>query len=126
VATVYDQIGGKDAVSAAVDSLYDRLLADPELAPRFEGTDMTRQKAHMRAFMASAIGGHEIYSGRDVRTAHASLRITAREFDRVVDHLVSTLVSLSVPISLIEAIGAKLAPLRAQIVAGDAPAAAAA
>jgi hemoglobin len=117
VATVYDQIGGKDAVSAAVDSLYDRLLADPELAPRFEGTDMTRQKAHMRAFMASAVGGHEIYSGQDMRTAHARLRITAREFDRVVDHLVATLVSLSIPISLIEAIGAKLAPLRGQIVA---------
>jgi hemoglobin len=116
VATVYDQIGGKDAVSAAVDSLYDRLLADPELAPRFEDTDMTRQKAHMRAFMASALGGHEIYRGRDMQAAHARLRITAREFDRVVDHLVATLVSLSVPISLIERIGAKLAPLRAQIV----------
>ena len=116
MATVYDQIGGKDAVSAAVDSLYDRLLADPELAPRFEGTDMTRQKAHMRAFMASAVGGHEIYRGRDMRSAHSALRITGREFDRVVDHLVATLVSLSVPISLIEAIGAKLAPLRGQIV----------
>jgi hemoglobin len=126
VATVYDRIGGKDAVSAAVDSLYDRLLADPELAPRFEGTDMTRQKSHMRAFIASALGGHEIYQGRDMHAAHARMRITGREFDRVVDHLVATLVSLSVPISLIEKIGAKLAPLRAQIVTGDAPASAAA
>jgi hemoglobin len=116
VATVYDRIGGKDAVSAAVDTLYDRLLSDPELAPRFESIDMTRQKAHMRAFMASALGGAEIYRGRDMHAAHARLQITGREFDRVVDHLVATLVSLSVPISLIEKIGAKLAPLRAQIV----------
>jgi len=116
VASVYDEIGGGEAVSAAVDDLYERLLADPELAPFFARTDMRRQKSHMRAFMAVALGGPDVYAGRDMAAAHGSLRIRGTHFDRVVGHLVATLSSLSVPGGLIEAIGARLAPLRAQIV----------
>jgi hemoglobin len=116
MASVYDQIGGKPAVSAAVDGLYERLLADPALAPYFADTDMERQKSHMRAFMAVALGGADVYGGRDLGSAHARLDVTHDAFDRVVAHLVDTLASLGVPIEIIEAIGAKLAPLRAQIV----------
>ena len=119
MACVYEQIGGKPAVSAAVDGLYARLLADPVLVPYFDDTDMLRQKRHMRAFMAVALGGAELYAGRDMASAHAHLRITDSTFDRVVAHLVDTLSSLAVPGEIIEAIGAKLAPLRAQIVTVD-------
>ena len=116
MASVYDQIGGNAAVSAAVDGLYERLFADPALAPYFADTDMRSQKSHMRAFMAVALGGADVYGGRDMGSAHAHLDITHDDFDRVVAHLVDTLASLGVPIEIIEAIGAKLAPLRAQIV----------
>ena len=116
MASVYDQIGGKPAVSAAVDGLYERLLADPALAPYFADTDMARQKSHMRAFMAVALGGADVYAGRDMGSAHARLDVTHGAFDRVVAHLVDTLASLGVLTEIIEAIGAKLAPLRAQIV----------
>lgn len=116
MASVFEQIGGKPAVSAAVDGLYERLLADPVLAPYFTGTDMQRLKRHMRAFMAVALGGADLYAGRDMRSAHAGLDVTHDAFDRVVAHLVDTLASLGVPVELIEAIGAKLAPLRAQVV----------
>ena len=119
MASVYEQIGGKPAVSAAVDGLYARLLADPVIAPYFDRTDMERQKRHMRAFMAVALGGAELYAGRDMASAHARLRITDDAFDRVVGHLVDTLASLAVSGETIEAIGAKLAPLRAQIVTVD-------
>jgi hemoglobin len=116
LASVFEQIGGRPAVSAAVDGLYERLLADPVLAPYFTGTDMERQKRHMRACMAVALGGADFYAGRDMRSAHAGLDVTHDVFDRVVAHLVDTLASLGVPVELIEAIGAKLAPLRAQVV----------
>jgi hemoglobin len=116
LASVYDQIGGRTAVAAAVDGLYDRLLDDPVLAPYFAGTDMERQKRHMRAFMAVALGGADLYAGRDMAAAHAGLHITDDAFDRVVAHLVDTLASLGVRVEIIKAIGAKLAPLRAPVV----------
>jgi hemoglobin len=117
LASVFEQIGGKPAVTAAVDGLYERLFADPVLAPYFTGTDIERLKRHMRAFMAAALGGADLYAGRDMRSAHSGLEITHDAFDRVVAHLVDTLASLGVPREMIEAIGAKLAPLRAQVVA---------
>ncbi len=114
--SIYDSIGGRDAVAAAVDGLYARLLADDQLAPYFSHSDMRRQKAHMRAFLAIALGGPEIYRGRDMTAAHAHLTITDETFDRVVDHVVATLAALGVPGETIAEIGAAVAPLREQIV----------
>src|SRR4051794_9411910 len=115
--SIYEQIGGREAVSAAVDIFYKRVLCDHVLRPYFAGTDMRRQKAHMRAFLAVALGGPEIYRGRDLGAAHAGLGVTEEAFNRVVGHLVATLVQLEVPSELIDAVGAKLVPLRPLVVA---------
>lgn len=114
--TIYDAIGGADAVHAAVEDFYTRLVADPQLAPFFGGVDMARLKSHQRAFIAAALGGPEIYAGRDMAAAHAGLAITDDDFDAVVCHLVDTLTSLGVPAETIGQIGEALAPLRAPIV----------
>jgi hemoglobin len=100
----------------AVDEFYARALADELLAPFFDGVDLDRQKRHLRAFLAAAIGGPDVYAGRDLRSAHAHLAITDAAFDRVVEHLVATLGALSVPEPLVAAIAGKLAPLRGQVV----------
>lgn len=113
---IYDDIGGRDAVAAAVDIFYGKVLADDLLGSYFTDRDMTRQKAHMRAFLAVALGGPDVYAGRDMRAAHAGLQITDAAFDRVVDLLVATLQQLEVPVDIIAAIGAKLAPLREDVV----------
>ena len=115
--SIYEQIGGAPAVAAAVDDLYVGILGDPGLAHYFDGVDMARQKTHLRAFVAAALGGPDIYAGRDMHTAHAHLGVTPGAFDRVVEHLAAALGALGVPTATIEAIAAKLAPLRTQIVA---------
>lgn len=114
--TIYDSIGGADAVRAAVDDFYARVLADPTLAPYFTGTDMARLKSHQRAFIAAAIGGPEIFAGRDMASAHAGRGITDADFDAVVAHLAGTLAGLGVPEETIGQIATALAPLRADIV----------
>jgi hemoglobin len=114
--SIYDSIGGASAVRAAVDGFYARVLADPQLAPFFTGTDLNRLKAHQRAFIAAAIGGPEIFEGRDMAPAHAGLGISGADFDAVVGHLVDTLTGLGVPAETIGHIGGALAPLRSDIV----------
>jgi hemoglobin len=114
--TIYDSIGGAGAVRAAVDDFYARVLADQRLAPFFTGTDLDRLKAHQRSFIAAAIGGPEIFSGRDMASAHAGLGISDADFDAVVGHLVDTLGGLGVDEETIARIGAVLLPLRADIV----------
>lgn len=121
--SIYDDIGGREAVAAAVGIFYGKVLDDDLLAPYFDGRDMDRQQAHMRSFLAVALGGPDVYAGRDMATAHAGLGITDGAFDRVVELLVATLQQLQVPGDIIGAIGAKLGPLRADVVtAGEAAA----
>jgi len=113
---VFDVVGGAAAVAAVTDELYDRLLADPTLARHFVGVDLRGLKSHMRAFLAAALGGADLYRGRDMRTAHARLGITAADWDATVGHLVGSLQSLGVPDDLIGEIGQRILPLRDQIV----------
>jgi hemoglobin len=119
VDSIYDQIGGMAAVGATVDELYARVLGDPLLAPYFAGIDMSRQRHHMRAFIAAALGGTHSYQGRDMALAHAGLGITEREFDRVASHLAGTLRTLGVQTGQVHAILARIAPLRDEIVGGE-------
>jgi len=119
VASIYDQIGGTAAVSAAVEELYVRVLEDPGLAPFFADVDMAGQKHHMRAFLATALGGTHVYEGRDMATAHAGLGITSPDFDRVMTHLAGALRTLGVPAEQVTTILARVAPLRDDIVGGE-------
>lgn len=116
MATIYDELGGKDGVATAVDRFYGHVMEDELLAPYFSGVDLRRQKAHLRAFLATAVGGPERYEGRDMASAHAGLAVSDEAFDHVVGHLVTTLTDLGVAPKTIGAIGGSLAPLRAQIV----------
>jgi hemoglobin len=115
-ATIYQQIGGESAVGAVVDDFYGRVLTDPALAPYFDGVDLTRLKAHQRAFVGVALGGPERYEGRGMEAAHKGLRITGDAFDRVVQHLAGSLAAAGVDPSTIQAIAGKLLPLRGEIV----------
>lgn len=114
--SIYDSIGGEPAVRAAVDDFYARVLADRQLAAFFTDTDLQRLKAHQRAFIAAAIGGPDIFAGRDMAAAHAGFGIADSDFDAVVGHLVGTLTALGVPEDSIEQIGEAIAPLRGAIV----------
>jgi hemoglobin len=113
--SIYDAIGGGDAVAAAVEQFYERVLADPALVGYFDGLDMKRLKAHQRSFIAAAIGGAELYAGRPMKEAHAPFKIQPDHFDLVVSHLVATLTDLGVPAETIGTIGETLAPLKADI-----------
>ena len=117
--SVYDEIGGAAPVKAAVTVFYDRVLADPSLAHWFAGIDLKRLKAHQRAFLAAALGGPELFSGRNMHGAHAGLGITPEAFDSVVEHLAVSLHDLGVADHIVVSIRERLEPLRADIVSAE-------
>lgn len=114
--SLYEQIGGQPALQAAVDEFYQRVLADPSLAPYFTESDLPRLTAHQRAFFSMALRGPNGYTGRSMREAHAGRGITDAAFDRVAQHLMDTLAHLGVSERLIQQIIARVAPLRSEIV----------
>ncbi|MEL7028188.1 MAG: group 1 truncated hemoglobin [Pseudomonadota bacterium] len=103
--SLFDRLGGGPAVEAAVDLFYEKVLADPLLAPMFEGVDMARQKRKQRSFLTLAFGGPNTYSGAGMRAAHRRLveekGLSDDHFDAVMACLGATLADLSVPDPLI-------------------------
>lgn len=105
--SLYDRLGGADAVDAAVDIFYGKVLADPILQPFFSDTNMARQRAMQKAFLTVAFGGPSAYTGRSMRAAHGKAveqGLGDRHFDAVVTHLGTTLTELGVPHDLIKAV----------------------
>ena len=114
--TIYHAIGGRAAVTAAVDGLYGRLLADPELGSFFPGGVGARHRAYVVTVLGEALGGPERYRGPDLVAAHRGLGITNAQFDRTAGHLDDTLEELGVPRHLADRIIAIVASLRPAIV----------
>jgi hemoglobin len=117
--SIYESIGGAPAVSAAVDSFYERVWDDPDLLDYFATTDRDQLKAHQRAFLTMALGGPADYPGRSMAEAHRGRGITGEAFDRVVGHLADTLAELGVDAPTIGVIAEKLLPLKPEIVEGE-------
>ena len=114
--SVYEQLGGETAIALAVDSFYDRMMADASLSHYFEGMDLEALRAHQRAFLAVALGGPEEYDGRSMRNAHSGLAITDDEFTSTVGHLGDALLELGVTPELVAQIARRIELMRAAIV----------
>ncbi len=103
--TLFEKIGGKDAVSAAVDIFYKKNLSDDRIKHFFDGLDMVKQKGHMRTFLTYAFGGLPDYPGKNMRDAHKRLveeeGLDKEHFAAVAENLQSTLEELNVPADLI-------------------------
>lgn len=103
--TLFERIGGKGAVEAAVEVFYDKVMGDSDLKPFFEGVDMGRQKGKMKIFLTYAFGGTPNYSGKNMREAHKRLvqeGLNEFHFNKVMEHLGNTLKELNVPNDLIQ------------------------
>ncbi len=100
-ASIFERLGGIDAINAAVDIFYDKILADPQIRHLFSGSDMTVQRNKQKVFLAYAFGAPVKYTGQDLRTAHSHLKLTEEHFGAVAGHLQTTLEELNLPTELI-------------------------
>jgi methyl-accepting chemotaxis protein len=115
-ATLFERVGGQDALTLAVEMLYERLLADPAVAFHFEGVHLGRLKERQVDFFSAALGGPKPWRGRSMAAVHDSMGISQEQFDVVAGHLVAVLQELDVPQDLIDGIVAVVAPLSSSIV----------
>ncbi len=79
MATLYDEIGGQETIEKLITAFYQRVLADPLLAPFFAETSIEKLKRMQTAFFTIALGGpapdlkislYEAHAGRGIRREH--------------------------------------------------------
>ena len=114
--SLYERLGGKTAISAVVDDFVARCAADARINGKFARTDIARLKESLVDQVCEAAGGPCTYSGRDMRTTHDGMAVTAGEFDALVEDLVATLDGFNVPEAEKGELLGVLGPMRADIV----------
>lgn len=116
---LFDRIGGMEAIMAATDIFYEKVLNDPVTNRFFNDVNMQAQVQKMVSFMTWAFDGPSEYKGRDLRSAHKHLvaqhGLGDEHFDAVATHLVATLKELDVPQALIDEAVAIVASTRDEV-----------
>jgi hemoglobin len=105
-----------DAVSRAVALFLRRMVDDPLLGWTFEGVDQARVQRHAQTFVVAALGGPDLYLGRDLREAHLRFSLRNEHFDAAVEHLLESLRDVGISDSVTAELAIRLEPLRSQIV----------
>jgi hemoglobin len=98
--SLYDELGGAAAVTAALNQFYPKVLADPLTSPFFKGVNIEGLKKRISPFMAMALGGPSNYHGPTLRQSHArmvSAGLDDRVFDAFLGHFEDVLKELGVP-----------------------------
>jgi hemoglobin len=98
--TLYERLGGYDAISAVADNLLPRMQADAQLARFYQhrGEDgLRRSKQLLIDFLCSSTGGPLYYTGRGMRISHKGMKISESDWSAFLGHLNATLGVLQVP-----------------------------
>ena len=98
--SLYDRVGGYNALAAVVDDFIVRLVTDKQFEKFFIGqsTDSKKRiRQHILDQFCAATGGPCVYTGREMKTSHAGLGITNAEWDAAAKHLVASLDKFKVP-----------------------------
>jgi len=114
--SLFERLGGKDAITAVVDDFVARCAGDNRINGKFARTDIARLKANLVDQVCAAAGGPCTYTGRDMRTTHDGMAVTGGEFEALVGDLVATLDKFGVGEAEKAELLGVLAPMRSDIV----------
>ena len=120
--SLFERLGGKEAIVAVVDDFAARCLADTRINKKFAKSDPARLKAMLVDQICSATGGPCQYSGRDMKTAHKHMGVTDGEFSALVEDLVAALDKANVPQAEKTELLGLLAPMKPDVVEDKSPA----
>ena len=98
--TLYERLGGYDAIAAVTKDLMVRIKADSLLCRFYEyrGDDgIQREEQLLVDFLCSSAGGPMYYTGRDMKTLHIGIKLNENDWSALIEHLNATLEVFQVP-----------------------------
>ncbi|MBB4012520.1 group I truncated hemoglobin [Niveibacterium umoris] len=112
----YQALGGEDGVAGIVHELLDRTISDPATRRTFDKINRPRLEKLLAQQICALSGGGCHYEGDPMTPVHGGMKITEAEFYGMVEHLREVLDARAVPQSAKNALLAKLAPMKRDIV----------
>ena len=119
--SLYERLGGKDAIGAVVDEFVGHVAADKRINSFFAKTaaDPDRLKAfkvNLVNQICEASGGPCKYAGKDMKSAHMGMGVSGADFDALVEDLVKSLNKFKVDAGDQKALLGVLGPMKTDIV----------
>ena len=117
--SLYERLGGVDAITAVVGAIVDRQMKDDRLNQKFARTNVDRLSKEFVDLICQATGGPCTYTGRDMTEAHHNMGVTSGEFQAFVEDVVAVLDDFKVGKAEQDELLSTLAPLQGEIVEVD-------
>ena len=98
--SLYERLGGYDAICAVTNDLLDRMAKDPQLGRFWQhrSTDgVKRERQLIVDFLCASTGGPLYYKGRDMTLSHRGMRISESDWTIFLKHADATLKAFNVP-----------------------------
>jgi hemoglobin len=117
--SLYDRLGGTDAITAVVLAVVDRQLKDDRINRKFARTNKDRLIKEFVDQICQATGGPCKYTGRNMTETHHNMGVTSGEFQAFAEDVVAVLNDFKVGATEQDELLNILAPLREEIVEVD-------
>ena len=117
--SLYERLGGYDAIFAVTNDLLDRMEKDPQLGRFWQhrSTDgVKRERQLIVDFLCASTGGPLYYKGRDMKLSHKGMRISESDWTIFLNHADATLKAFNVPQAEYEEVVAFVQSTKADIV----------
>jgi hemoglobin len=114
--SLYDRLGGVDAITAVVDAFDDRAAKDDRINQKFARTNLDRLAQEFVDQLCQDTGGPCTYTGLSMKKSHTNMGVTSGEWDAFMEDLVATLDEFNVGKAEQEELLSGLTPMRADIV----------
>ena len=119
--SLYDRLGGGDAINALTESWVARVGGDDRANGKFVRTDIDRLKKELVDQLCEVTGGPCTYTGRSMQETHDGMKVTAGEFEVVMQQLRAALDELNVSKTDQDELVGLLEPMRDDIVEVESP-----
>jgi hemoglobin len=114
--SLYHEIGGHDGIERIVNAFIRRIVQDKSILPYFAKSNVTHFKQGFISHLCDAVGGPCQYKGDTMRDIHTGMNITEKDFNRIVELLISAMEDAEISYSSQNKILKQLAPSRERII----------
>jgi hemoglobin len=117
--SLYKRLGGREGISLVVSDFTTIMVADSRVNERFKGLkppEVEKFKSNLADQICDATGGPCSYLGKDMKTAHAGMKITEAEWTATVENLTKALDKNNVPAGAKQELLGALGPMKGDIV----------
>lgn len=113
---LYQQLGGETGITAITDHLLYQIEHDPLIVHHFRDTDIPRFRRLLIEQLCELSGGPCVYSGATMEESHTGLNLNTRDFDRLVNHLISAMQQQGISYGAQNQLLALLAPMYPEVI----------